>query len=57
MQLAFCVGYDEVDHSHAELIEKGADIIESPKDQHFGHRTLFFRDPEGNVLENLRRTG
>ena len=51
VQLAFCVGYDEVDRSHAELIEKGADIIERPKDQHFGHRTLFFRDPEGNVME------
>lgn len=51
VQLAFCVNHDEVDRSHAELMEKGADIVESPKDQHFGHRTLFFRDPEGNVLE------
>jgi hypothetical protein len=23
----------------------------APTDQPFGHRTLFFRDPDGNVLE------
>ena len=51
VQLAFCVGYDQVDRSHEQLLEKGVDIIEGPKDQHFGHRTLFFRDPESNVLE------
>lgn len=51
VQLAFCVGYDDVDRSHEHLVEKGIDIIEAPDDQHFGHRTLFFRDPENNVLE------
>lgn len=51
VQLAFRVGYHEVDSSYAELMRKSVDIIEGPKDQHFGHRTLFFRDPEGNVLE------
>jgi len=24
---------------------------ETPQDQPWGHRTLFFRDPDGNVLE------
>jgi catechol 2,3-dioxygenase-like lactoylglutathione lyase family enzyme len=35
----------------AELLEKEVDIIEPPKDQEFGHRTVFFRDPEGNIIE------
>jgi hypothetical protein len=26
-------------------------IVEAPRDQAFGHRTCFFRDSEGNVLE------
>ena len=51
VQLAFCVAYDEVDTCHRELVELDVDIVEPPRDQHFGHRTLFFRDPEGNVLE------
>ena len=51
VQLAFCVAYDEVDACHRELVELDVDIVEPPCDQHFGHRTLFFRDPEGNVLE------
>jgi lactoylglutathione lyase len=24
---------------------------DAPTDQPFGHRTLFFRDPDGNLLE------
>ena len=51
VQLAFRVAYDEVDRSHAELDGQGVDIIDPPRDQDFGHRTLFFRDPDGNVLE------
>jgi catechol-2,3-dioxygenase len=27
------------------------DIIEEPQDQEYGYRTLFFQNPEGNVLE------
>ena len=33
------------------LKERGVEIIAGPTDQPFGHRTLFFRDPDGNVLE------
>jgi len=51
VQLAFRVSPDEVLTCHQELLDKGVEIIEPPKDQAFGHRTLFFRDPEGNVLE------
>ena len=51
VQLAFRVGRDEVDTCAAVLAERGVKIIEGPTDQPFGHRTLFFRDPDGNVLE------
>lgn len=51
VQLAFRVAPGEVDECHSELVEKGVEILNPPQDQAFGHRTLFFRDPEGNVLE------
>ena len=42
---------DESGCSHAELLQKGVEIIETPRDQDHGHRSLFFKDPEGNILE------
>ena len=51
VQLAFRVRPEEVDACHAELVGKGVEIIEPPADQDFGHRTLFFRDSEDNVVE------
>ena len=51
VQLAFRVAPAEVDRCHEELAAQGVEIIEPPRDQSFGHRTLFFRDPENNVLE------
>ena len=36
---------------HQELLDKKMEILEPPRDQDYGHRTLFFRDPEGNILE------
>lgn len=41
----------EVDDCAAALAAKGVKIIAPPTDQSWGHRTLFFRDPDGNVLE------
>jgi len=41
----------EVDLCAATLAERGVVIVHPPTDQAFGHRTLFFRDPDGNVLE------
>ncbi|MEO6623734.1 MAG: VOC family protein [Burkholderiaceae bacterium] len=35
----------------AVLAERGVQIMSELTDQAFGHRTLFFRDPDGNVLE------
>lgn len=51
LQLAFRVGRDEVDACAAELTKQGIAIMLPPTDQSFGHRTLFFRDPDGNLLE------
>lgn len=51
VQLAFRVTPAEVDACHEELVAKGVPILDPPADQPWGHRTLFFRDPERNVLE------
>jgi catechol 2,3-dioxygenase-like lactoylglutathione lyase family enzyme len=51
IQLAFLVDPAQVDECHAELLDKGVEILDPPRDQDFGHRTLFFRDPEANIIE------
>ncbi|MFC6638771.1 glyoxalase/bleomycin resistance/dioxygenase family protein [Sulfitobacter sp. JBTF-M27] len=51
LQLAFRVPVEAVDACAAELSEKRIDIVSQPADRDFGHRTLFFRDPDGNLLE------
>jgi catechol 2,3-dioxygenase-like lactoylglutathione lyase family enzyme len=35
----------------AELEAKGVALVSPLTDHPFGHRTIFFRDPDGNVLE------
>jgi catechol 2,3-dioxygenase-like lactoylglutathione lyase family enzyme len=40
-----------VNSCEAVLAERGVKIISGPTDLPFGHRTLFFRDSDGNVLE------
>ena len=51
LQLAFKVSAPEVDQCADELLRQGVDLLSPPTDQVFGHRTLFFRDPDGNLLE------
>lgn len=51
LQLAFRVTRAEVDACAGALRERGVAIVKEPTDQPWGHRTLFFRDPDGNVLE------
>ncbi len=51
LQLAFRVGAEDVDRCADELVRHGVDLLEPPTNQPFGHRTLFFRDPDGNLLE------
>jgi lactoylglutathione lyase len=51
LQIAFRVSPSEVATCANTLIERGVNIISGPIDQPWGHRTLFFRDPDGNVIE------
>lgn len=51
LQLAFKIPAENLDLCAAELKEHGLEIVSPPTDREFGHRTLFFRDPAGNLLE------
>jgi len=51
IQLAFRVAPRDVEDCYTELLRKQVEIVEPPRDQDYGHRTLFFKDPEGNILE------
>jgi len=52
VQLAFRVPPPMIATCHHELVAKGVPILSPPRDlPSWRHRTLFFRDPEGNVIE------
>jgi catechol 2,3-dioxygenase-like lactoylglutathione lyase family enzyme len=51
VQLAFRVAPSQVDECHERLLDQGVTILDPPTDQPWKHRTVFFRDPEGNLLE------
>ena len=52
VQLAFRVPPPAVDACQAELVARGVPIVRPPTDlPDWRHRTLFFRDPEDNVIE------
>jgi glyoxylase I family protein len=52
IQLAFRVPPPAVDACHAELVAKGVPILRAPTDlPEWRHRTLFFSDPESNIIE------
>ena len=51
LQLAFKVSAPDVNRCADELVRQGVNLVSPPTDQSFGHRTLFFRDPDGNLLE------
>jgi glyoxylase I family protein len=52
VQLAFRVPPPAVDACHRELLAHGVKIVRAPTDlPTWRHRTLFFRDPENNVIE------
>jgi len=51
LQLAFRVAPQTVAECAAALEAKGVTLIAPVTDHPFGHRTIFFRDPDGNVLE------
>jgi glyoxylase I family protein len=52
VQLAFRVSPPEIDECQAELIAKGVEMMGPPRDiPSWGHRAIFFRDTERNVIE------
>lgn len=51
LQLAFRVAPSEVAECAQELADQGVTIEAPVTDHEWGHRTLFFRDPDGNILE------
>lgn len=51
VQLSFQVPPADVDLAYSSLVEKGIDVIEGPTNQDWPHRTLFFQDPESNIIE------
>lgn len=51
LQLAFRVTRAEVDACAESFRKSGVPIVGEPTDQAWGHRTLFVRDPDGNVVE------
>ena len=51
LQLAFKVPVADVDRCAEELTQKGVAMLSPPINLPFGHRALFFRDPDGNLLE------
>ena len=52
LQLAFRVAPRLLDGCHETLKAKGVEILSPPRDiTAYHHRALFFRDPEGNVVE------
>jgi len=57
LQLAFKVSGPEVDRCADELVRQGVKLLSPPTDQVFGHRMVFFRDPDGNLLEVFADTG
>jgi catechol 2,3-dioxygenase-like lactoylglutathione lyase family enzyme len=51
LQMAFRVPPSIVADCAAALEAKGVELMSPLTDHPFGHRTIFFRDPDGNVLE------
>jgi lactoylglutathione lyase len=51
MQLTFRVAPDMVAKCASALEANGVSLTHPLTDQLFGHRTIFFRDPNGNVID------
>lgn len=51
LQLSFRVPPSDVDIAYDTLKAMDVDVIEAPTNQDWPHRTLYFRDPESNILE------
>lgn len=50
-RVLLCAEIDNVDKAYADLKAKGVNCIRPPEDQHYGLRTAYFADPEGNIWQ------
>jgi lactoylglutathione lyase len=50
-RVMLCADVADVDAIHKTLTAKGVTFIKPPIDQHWGYRTAYFADPEGNIWE------
>jgi len=50
-QTMLCIAVEDVDVTYKELTSKGVVFLKPPKSQHWGRRTAYFADPEGNLWE------
>jgi catechol 2,3-dioxygenase-like lactoylglutathione lyase family enzyme len=50
-RMQFTIGVDDVDAMCAELISRGAELLNGPMDRPWGIRTASFRDPGGHIWE------
>ena len=50
-QVMLCTDVADVDAVYDQLTAKGVAFIKPPIDQHWGWRTAYFADPEGNLWE------
>jgi uncharacterized glyoxalase superfamily protein PhnB len=41
---------DDVDALHADLMRRGARILNAPRDQDYGLRDFAIADPDGNMI-------
>ena len=50
-RVQFTIGVDVVDATAAELVRRGAALLNGPMDRPWGIRTAAFRDPAGHIWE------
>jgi lactoylglutathione lyase len=50
-RVMLCADVEDVDTVYKAFTAKGVSFIKPPIDQHWGWRTAYFADPEGNIWE------
>ncbi len=50
-RVMLCADVEDIDAVYKTLLAKGVAFIKPPIDQHWGWRTAYFADPEGNIWE------
>ncbi len=45
------VSHRELDYWYRELLRRYVEIVEAPTDRGHGYRAMYFKDPQGNVIQ------